>query len=128
MSMSPEIMKCYIRLLTTHEIWSALSKAFYDRSDELQVFFLNQKAFSAIQSGKSLSKYYGESIEIFCELDHHDKVAMKDPDDVKAYQYFVQRLQVHIFLVRLDGTFEQICGEILHKEIVPDVEECYALV
>jgi hypothetical protein len=47
MSMMPEIMKRYLRLSTAHEIWSALSKAFYDGSDELQVFVLNQKAFTA---------------------------------------------------------------------------------
>ena len=46
MSMSPEIMKRYLRLPTAQEIWSALSKAFYDGSDELQVFTLNQKAFT----------------------------------------------------------------------------------
>ena len=33
MSMSPEIMKCYLHLPTAQEIWSALSKAFYDGSD-----------------------------------------------------------------------------------------------
>ncbi|KAF2283126.1 hypothetical protein GH714_043456 [Hevea brasiliensis] len=47
MSMTLEIMKRYLRLSTAHEIWSALSKAFYDGSDELQVFGLNQKAFIA---------------------------------------------------------------------------------
>ena len=46
MSMSPKIMKRYLRLPTAQEIWSALSKAFYDGSDELQVFTLNQKAFT----------------------------------------------------------------------------------
>ena len=47
MSMSPEIMKRYLRLPTAQEIWSALSKAFYDGIDELQVFTLNKKAFTA---------------------------------------------------------------------------------
>ncbi|KAL6324750.1 hypothetical protein AAG906_017090 [Vitis piasezkii] len=37
MSMNPKIMKRYLRLPTAQEIWSALSKAFYDGSDELQV-------------------------------------------------------------------------------------------
>ena len=46
MSMSLEIMKPYLHLPTAQEIWSALSKAFYDGSDELQVFTLNQKAFT----------------------------------------------------------------------------------
>ena len=41
MSMTPEIMKRYLRLPTAYEIWNALAKAFYDGSDELQVFALN---------------------------------------------------------------------------------------
>ncbi|KAH0653039.1 hypothetical protein KY289_030717 [Solanum tuberosum] len=45
MSMSPEIMKRYIRLPTTQEIWKALSTALYDGADELQVFTLNQNLF-----------------------------------------------------------------------------------
>ncbi|KAI4323967.1 hypothetical protein L6164_023537 [Bauhinia variegata] len=72
MSMAPEIMKRYLRLPIAREIWNALSKAFYDGSDELQVFALNQKAFTAKQNGKSLSEYYEELVEIFHELDHRD--------------------------------------------------------
>ncbi|KAF7812189.1 retrovirus-related Pol polyprotein from transposon TNT 1-94 [Senna tora] len=128
MSMTPEIMKRYLRLPTAYEIWSALSKAFYDGSDELQVFALNQKSFTAKQSGKSLSEYYGELVEIFRELDHRDKVIMKDPDDVSTYQKSVERLRVHIFLAGLNGDFEQIRGEILRKEPVPNLEDSYALV
>ena len=43
MSISPEIMKRYLRLPTAQEIWSALSKAFYDGSDELQVHFESKR-------------------------------------------------------------------------------------
>ncbi|KAL6323210.1 hypothetical protein AAG906_029217 [Vitis piasezkii] len=128
MSMSPEIMKRYLRLPTTQEIWSALSKVIYDGSDELQVFTLNQKAFTAKQSGRSLSKYYGELTEIFCELDHRDKVVMKDPEDIAAYLKSIKQQRVHIFLVGLDGDFEQVRGEILRKDPLPDLEERYALI
>ena len=126
--MKPEIMKRYLRLPTAYEIWSALSKAFYDGSDELQVFSLNQKAFTAKQNGKSLSEYYGELVEIFRELDHQDKVVMKDPDDGTAYQKSIERLRVHIFLAGLDNDFELVHGEILRKEPVPGLEECYSLI
>ena len=108
MSMSLEIMKRYLHLPTAQEIWSALSKAFYDGSDELQVFTLNQKAFTAKQSGRSLSEYYGGLTEIFCELDHWDKVVMKDPEDIATYWKSIERQRVHIFLVRLDCDFEQV--------------------
>lgn len=46
MSMTLEIIKRYLRVPTASEIWSALSKAYYDGSDELRVFSLNQHAFS----------------------------------------------------------------------------------
>ena len=44
MSMSLKIMKHYLHLPTIQEIRSALSQTFYDGSDELQVFNLNQRA------------------------------------------------------------------------------------
>ena len=127
MSKTPEIMKRYLRILTFDEIWSALSKAFYNGSDELQVFALNQKAFTAKQSSKSLSEFYRELTEVFRELNHHDKVVMTDPEDIVAYQK-KSTLRVHIFLARLNGEFEQVYGEILRKEPIPNLEGCYFLV
>ncbi|XP_059634473.1 uncharacterized protein LOC132276860 [Cornus florida] len=70
MSMTPEIMKRYLRLPIAREIWSALLKAFYDGNDEFQVFALNQQAFTAKQNGKSLSEYYEKLTEVFREMDH----------------------------------------------------------
>ena len=128
MSMSLEIMKRYIRLPTARDIWKALSKTFYDRADELQVFTLNQRAFSAKQNGRPLSIYYGELTEIFNELDHRDKVVMVNEIDIASYHKLLQRQRVHIFLVGLEGDFEQVRGEILRKDPIPELEECYALV
>ena len=87
-----------------------------------------KKAFTSKQSGRSLSEYYGELTEIFCELDHRDKVVMKDPDDIATYRKSIERQRVHIFLAGLDGDFEQVWGEILRKDPLPDLEECYALI
>ena len=106
-SMSPEIMECYLRLPTAHEIWTALAKAFYDGADESQLFALNQRAFSTKQAGRPLSTYYGDLRENFQELNHHDKIVMNDFDDVIVYKKSVERLRVHIFLNGLDAEFEQ---------------------
>ena len=89
---------------------------------------MNQRAFSAKQNGKPLSIYYGEMSEIFSELDHHDKVVMVDETDIASYQKLLQRQRVHIFLIRLEGDFKQVRGEILRKDPIPELEECYALV
>ncbi|KAL5813798.1 hypothetical protein ACOSQ4_024439 [Xanthoceras sorbifolium] len=99
-----ENQKRYLRLPTAQEIWNALSKAFYDGSDELRL------------------------TEIFRELDHRDKIIMKDADDIAAYRKSIKRLRVHNFLAGLDGAFEQVRGEILCKDPIPDLEQCYALV
>ena len=105
---SPEIMKCYLRLPIAHEISIVLAKAFYDRADELQLFALNQRAFSTKQVGRHLSTYYGDLIEFFLELDPRDKIVMNNFDDIIAYKKSVERLRVHIFLNGLDAEFEQI--------------------
>lgn len=80
--MSLEIMKWYNHLPTPQDVWKSLSQAFYDGANELQVFVLNQRAFSAKQNGRTLSVYYGELTEIFGELDHCDKVFMESDNDV----------------------------------------------
>ncbi|OMO54865.1 Integrase, catalytic core [Corchorus capsularis] len=64
----------------------------------------------------------------FQELDHRDKVVMKDPDDVEAYRKSIERLRVHIFLAGLDNVYEHIRGEILMKKSIPTLEDCYALI
>ena len=128
MSMSPEIIKRYILLPTARDIWKALSKAFYDGADELQVFTLNQRAFSAKQTGKPLSIYYGELTEIFSELDHRDKVVMVYETDIASDKKLYQRQRVHIFLSGLEGDFEQVRGKILRKDPILELEESYALV
>ena len=48
--------------------------------------------------------------------------------DIAFYQKLLQRQRVHIFLAGLEGDFEQVRGEILRKDPIPELEECYALV
>eukprot|EP00253_Pinus_taeda_P024930 PITA_24930 len=107
---------------------TALAKAFYDGSDESQLFALKQRAFSTKQGGHSLSTYYVNLVKIFQELDHRDRIVMKDPEDVVAYKKLVERLRVHFFLNGLDANFEQIRGEILRKDPALDLEATYAYV
>ncbi|KAF9662592.1 hypothetical protein SADUNF_Sadunf18G0070400 [Salix dunnii] len=95
-SMSPKIMKRYLRLPTAHGIWNALAKAFYDRADESRLFALNQCAFSTKQIGHLISTYY------------------------------VEKLWVHIFHNGLNEEFEQIHGEIVRRDSMLDLEETYA--
>lgn len=53
-----------------YDICNTLSKTFYNKSDELHVFTLNQKVIFPKQKGRILSVYYEELIEIFQELNY----------------------------------------------------------
>ena len=53
---------------------------------------------------------------------------MVDETDIAYYHKLLQRKRVHIFLVGLEGDFEQVRGEILRKDPILELEECYALV
>ena len=53
---------------------------------------------------------------------------MKDLDDVTTYYRSIERLRVHIFLAGLDEEFDQIRREILCKNTIPNLEECYSLI
>ena len=88
---------------------------------------MNQRAFFAKKNGRPLSICYGELTEIFTELDHSDKVVMVVETNIASYQKLLQQQRVHTLLVGLEGDFEQVRGEILRKDPIPELEECYAM-
>ena len=53
---------------------------------------------------------------------------MVDPTDIKSYRRFIQHIRVHIFLAGLNNELEQIRGDILWEDPIPDLREAYALV
>ncbi|KAM2230750.1 hypothetical protein ACFX1S_015128 [Malus domestica] len=95
-SMKPEIMKRYIRLSTSKEIWDSLKAAYFDENNEARIYSLNQKASRLRQNGRPLANYFGELTEIFQELDHFNKVRgevlRKDPPlGLQASYAYVRR-------------------------------------
>jgi hypothetical protein len=127
-SMSPSLMQRFIRLPTAHEIWDAVSKTFYDGSDETCLFELNQRSFSTKQNGRPLSTYYNELVAIFQEIDHRTVSQEGTVEGVVHLHSAMARLRVHIFLSGLDSDFDQVRGEILRKDPKLDLESTYAYV
>ena len=72
--------------------------------------------------------YYGELTKLFQELNHRDKVVMKDPNEITLYWKSIDQTRVHICLARLDKSFDQLRQEILCCEPLFSLEECYPLV
>lgn len=93
-SMSPYLMQRFIRLVTEREIWEAVSRTFYDGSDETGLFELNQKSFSTTQNGIT---YYNELVTIFQKIDHRSTPQAKSVEGIVQLHATMMRLQVHIF-------------------------------
>ncbi|KAF2286069.1 hypothetical protein GH714_010150 [Hevea brasiliensis] len=55
-SMSPSLMQRFIRLSTANEIWEAVSRTFYDGSNEARLFELNRNLFLPHKMGESSSE------------------------------------------------------------------------
>ena len=127
-SMSPLLMQRFIRLPTAKEIWEAVSKTFYDGSDETRLFELNQKCFSIKQGGRPVSTYYNELVALFQEIDHRTVSQGETVGDIVQVHSILHRLRVYIFLSGLDSEFDQVRGEILRKEPKLDLESTYACV
>jgi hypothetical protein len=127
-SMKPEIMKRYIRLSTSKEIWDSLKAAYFDENDEARIFSLNQKASRLRQNSRPLATYFGELIEIFQELDHFNRVSMECENDIKMFQKSTKRQRVYIFLGGLDDRFDQVRGEVLRKDPPLGLQASYAYV
>jgi hypothetical protein len=112
-SMKPEIIKRYIRLSTSKEIWDSLKAAYFDENDEARIYSLNQKASRLRQNSRPLATYFGELTEIFQELDHFNRVSMECENDIKMFQKSTERQRVYIFLV------------VLMTGLIRYVEKCY---
>ncbi|GJV39091.1 retrovirus-related pol polyprotein from transposon TNT 1-94 [Tanacetum coccineum] len=127
-SMSSPLIRRFIRLKTTKEIWEAVSNTFYDGSDETQLFELNRRSFTTRQNGRSLPTYYNELVSIFQEIDTRLTAQEESADKVVSLHKTLARLRVHIFLAGLDQEFNQARSEILRKDPPLDLESCYAYV
>ncbi|GAB2287156.1 hypothetical protein Dimus_039807 [Dionaea muscipula] len=127
-SMKPDLMRRYIRLSSSAEIWKALKTAFVDEKNEVWVYTLNQRASRIRQNGRPVTVYFGELIEVFQELDYYTSVAMVCPQDLKTYQTTVDRQRVYMFLGGLDDEFEQVRGEVLRKDPPLSLHEVYAVI
>ena len=101
-SMSPTLMQRFIHLQTIKEILDAVSKTFYDRSDETQLFELNRKSFTIRQNGRPLPTYYNELVGIFQEIDVWMSAQGEDVNGVVSLHKHITRLRTHIFLAGLD--------------------------
>jgi hypothetical protein len=127
-SMKPEIMKRYIRLSTSKEIWDSLKVAYFDENDEARIYSLNQKASRLRKNSRPLATYFGEQTEIFQELDHFNRVSMECENDIKMFQKSTERQRVYIFLGGLDDRFDQVRGEVLRNDPALGLQASYAYV
>ena len=127
-SMTPTLMRRFIRLKTAAEIWSGVSKTFYDGTDETQLFELNRKSFNTRQNGRPLPTYYNELVSLLQEIDTRLTEEGDTLEATLAANKTMSRFRVHIFLAGLDSDFNQARSECLRKDPPLSLELCYAYI
>ena len=127
-SMSPSLIRRFIRLQTAAEIWEAVGKTFFDGTDETQLFELNRRSFNTRQGGRALPTYYNELVSIFQEIDTRITTQEETVNETVSVNKTITRLRVHIFLAGLDAEFSQARSEILRKDPPLSLESSYAYV
>ncbi|KAL4555898.1 hypothetical protein LXL04_038530 [Taraxacum kok-saghyz] len=127
-SMTPPLIRRFIRLQTAAEIWEAVGKTFYDGTDETQLFELNRKSFTTRQNGRTLPAYYNELVSIFQDIDTRLTTQEDTVAETVSLSKTLSRLRVHIFLAGLDSEFNQARSEILRKDPPLSLESCYAYI
>ncbi|KAK2662111.1 hypothetical protein Ddye_000685 [Dipteronia dyeriana] len=101
-SMTLSFMQRFIHFTVANEVWDAVSKTFYDGSDETHFLELNKKSFSTKQNSHHLPTYYNELVAIFQEIDHRTTSQAGIVEGVVQLHFTMTRLHVHIFLSGLD--------------------------
>lgn len=127
-SMSPTLIRRFIRHQTTAEIWEAVTKTFYDGSDETQLFELNRRSFNTRQAGRVLSTYYNEFVSIFQDIDTRLTMQEESVEDTISINKTISRFRDHIFLAGLDPKFNQARSEVLRKDPPLSLESCYTYI
>ena len=135
-SIKSEMMKRYIQLGTSKEIWDSLKIAYFDENDEARIYSLNeariyslnQKASLLCRNERLLATYFGELTKIFQELDHFSKATMECENDIKTFQKSIEWQKVYLFLGSLDDVFNKVCGEALQKDTPLELQASYMYV
>lgn len=127
-SMTPTLMRRFIRLKMAVEIWSAVSKTFYDGTNETQLFELNRKSFNTRQNGRTLPTYYNELVSLFQEIDTQLNEKGDTIEATVAANRTMSRFRVPFFLAGLDSEFNQARNECLRKDPPLSLELCYAYI
>lgn len=127
-SMSFALMQWFIRLPTTKHIWEAVARTFYYRSNETQIFELNQRSF-LYETKWSNVIYLLQWIGGYFSKNWSQDYLSKRNSWRSSYPTLGNGKDVSSHLPKwTDMEFEQVRGEILWKDPKLDLDSAHTYV
>jgi len=126
-SMSPSVSKIVEAMHTSAQIWKTLSNRYSKQGNVMVMMEIQNKADAVKQAGRSVEQYASELQYLWGELDHYAPLHMRNPEDARDVQKWVEDRRVTQFLKNLDPEFESRRAAFCHQGSLPTMEEAVSV-
>jgi hypothetical protein len=124
-SLEPRLRGSYIRYPTARDVWEAIATTFYDGSDEAQNFALNWQVSHLKQGGRAIEEYYDDLQKLWQEIDFRCPNPMECVKDIEAFNTYIRKNRVFVFLDGLDDRLDHVRAEVLKINPFSTIEQAY---
>lgn len=124
--MDPKIIKTYMFVPTTREIWEAANKTYSNLSNSASVYEIATQIRNTKQGNTSVIPYNNTLKTLWQELGLFHDYEWHRAQDNEMFIKMVGKDPVFAFLVELNNELNEVWSRILGREILPSTHEVFS--
>lgn len=126
-TVAPELITTIVYASNAKRVWDDFKERF-DKSNLTRVYQLWANVSSIKQGTDSVTIYYSKLRYLWDELDVLVPAPLCNCDVAKPYIEHLSQQRLLMFLMSLNESYSHVRSDILHKPVVPTVNQAYATV
>ena len=123
-----EIVNQFIDYNTARDLWQGIENLLNSGRDELQIYDLSSTAATLRQGNSTIETYYEKISMLWKEIDRRMPNPMTCPQDITAFNNFIQRQRLYQFLTEINEDLDKERRDLLHMDLLPTVDVAYATI
>ena len=123
-----EIVNRFIDYNTARDLWEGIKNLLNSGHDELQIYDLSSTAATLRQGNSTIETYFGKLSMLWKEIDKRMPNPMTCPQDITAFNNFIQRQRLYQFLTEINENLDKERRDLLHMDHLPTVDVAYATI
>ncbi|XP_057526492.1 uncharacterized protein LOC130805723 [Amaranthus tricolor] len=123
-----EIVNQFIDYNTARDLWQEIENLLNSGHDELQIYDLSSIAATLRQEINTIETYFEKLSMLWKEIDGRMPNFMTCPQDITAFNNFIQRQRLYQFLTGINEDLDKERRDLLHMDPLPTVEVAYATI